>query len=335
MTEKRDLLRFEKLCNDLMLGEVVDVPVALSGGLLHRMYALKTTSGRYIVKALNPEIMSRPTAMQNFITSERIANFAANYVPAIPAIKFNGSAIQKEGDQLFLLFDWIDGKILKLNEINTVHCERIGGILSGIHMTDFSELGIVNNWSDNRLSTDWNYYLKKGQESNSEWANILFENIENLHVWNTNAIKSAKLLTSDMVISHGDLDPKNVMWNQDNPILIDWESAGYRNPMQDLIETAIYWSENELGKIDKDKFFAFIGGYKKSHGTLQADWRMILTFGFLGKLDWLEYSLKRSLCICTDEKEQQTGTVQVLGIITAIRRYAEMISEIEIWLNEI
>jgi hypothetical protein len=43
--------------------------------------------------------------------------------------------------------------------------------------------------------------------------------------------------------------------------------AGYRNPMQDLIETAIYWSENELGKINRDKFFAFIGGYKKSRGV--------------------------------------------------------------------
>jgi hypothetical protein len=36
---------------------------------------------------------------------------------------------------------------------------------------------------------------------------------------------------------------------------------------------------------------------------------MILTNGYLGKLDWLEYSLKRSLWIeCTDENEQQSGT---------------------------
>ncbi|WP_317957411.1 phosphotransferase [Paenibacillus chitinolyticus] len=29
-----------------------------------------------------------------------------------------------------------------------------------------------------------------------------------------------------MVISHGDLDPKNVLWDKIDPILIDWECAG-------------------------------------------------------------------------------------------------------------
>ncbi len=33
--------------------------------------------------------------------------------------------------------------------------------------------------------------------------------------------------------------------------------------MQELIETAIYWSENEIGNIDKERFLAFIDGYKK------------------------------------------------------------------------
>jgi thiamine kinase-like enzyme len=176
--------------------------------------------------------------------------------------------------------------------------------------------------------------LQKGQQKNTEWVNLLLENIDKLKDWNALTKSSAKLLASDMVISHGDLDPKNVMWNQDNPILIDWESAGFRNPMQDLIETAIYWSENEMGIVDKESFFAFIGGYKRAFGTLQANWRMILANGFLGKLGWLEYNLKRSLWIeCTDAGEQQLGTAQVTGTLNSIRRYADMISVIEKWLN--
>ncbi|MNI99931.1 hypothetical protein D3C73_1591450 [compost metagenome] len=61
---------------------------------------------------------------------------------------------------------------------------------------------------------------------------------------------------------------------------------------------------------------------------------MVLVNGFLGKLDWLEYSLKRSLWIeCTDEEEQQMGTSQVTGTINSIIRYADMISELEKWLG--
>jgi hypothetical protein len=36
---------------------------------------------------------------------------------------------------------------------------------------------------------------------------------------------------------------------------------------------------------------------------------------------------------CTDEEEQQMGTNQVTETISVIRRYADMISELEKWLN--
>lgn len=215
-------LQFEKLCNTLKLGEIVGVPEEISGGLLHKMYAIETTQGKYAIKALNPQIMLRPVAMQNFIKSERIANIAANNVSALPAKKFNGTFMQEIDNQYYLVFDWVDGKSLKPNEINIVHCEKISAILSDIHRTDFSKLGISNDWSDNGQLTDWNYYLQKGQGNNTVWVNLLLENIEKLYNWNALANKSARRLASDMVISHRDLDPKNVIWNQDNPILIDW-----------------------------------------------------------------------------------------------------------------
>lgn len=329
-------LHIEMLCNNLGLGEIIVAPIALSGGFLHRMYSLQATLGRYVVKALNPEIMSRPTAMQNFINSERIAIHAANYVPALPAKKFNGTSIQQVDDQFCLVFDWIDGKSLRPRDITTSHCEKIGGILSSLHKGNFSDLGIVNNSSVDRQPTDWSYYLKKGQETNAEWANLLFENIEMLKDWNAIAIISANELASELVISHGDLDPKNVMWDNIYPTLIDWECAGFRNPKADLIETAIYWSENEPGAIDRDKFLAFIAGYKRTQEQIQANWRMILASGFLGKLDWLEYSLKRSLWFdCTEREEQEAGTAQVAGTLASIRRYAETITDIEGWLRVI
>jgi len=327
-------LQFEKLCNVLQLGDILGVPKAIPGGFLHRMYAIETTQGKYAIKALNPKIMLRPVAMQHFMDSERIVNIASKNIPALPAKKFNGTFMQEIDNQFYLVFDWVDGKSLKPNQINIVHCEKIGAILADIHMTDFSELGIINDWSDNAQLTDWKYYLQKGQENNAVWVKSFLEIIDNLYDWNSQANKSAGLLASDMVISHRDSDPKNVMWNQDNPIIIDWEAAGYVNPMQELTETAIYWSENEIGNIDKERFLAFIGGYKNKCGTLQANWKMVLVSGFLGQLGWLEYSLKRSLWIeCTDKEEQQMGTDQVTGTINSIRRYAEMISELEKWLN--
>ncbi|MEG0309115.1 MAG: phosphotransferase [Clostridium sp.] len=327
-------LQFEKLCDILKLGEMVGIPKSVSGGLLNRVYAIETTQGKYAVKALNPKIMLRPTAMKNHVNSELVANIALNAIPALPAKKINDTFIQEIDNQFYLVFDWIDGKNLKSNEINITHCEKIGSILAEIHMTNFSGVGIINDWSGNVQLIDWNYYLKKGQEDNIMWVNLLLEIIDNLYDWNAQANKSVKLLASDMIISHRDLDPKNVMWSRENPTIIDWESAGYINPMQELIETAIYWSGNEIGNVEKERFFAFIGGYKNRYGTLKADWRMVLLNGFLGKLGWLEYNLKRSLWIeCIDEEDQQMGTDQVIGTINDIKHYSDIISELEKWLN--
>jgi aminoglycoside phosphotransferase (APT) family kinase protein len=163
----------------------------------------------------------------------------------------------------------------------------------------------------------------------------LTETIDQLYNWNAKANNVTKLLSSNTVISHGDLDSKNVLWNKDTPIMIDWEASGYINPMQNLTETAIYWSENAAGNIVKERFIDFIRGYKKRFGAVQANWKMVLENGYIGKLGWLEYSLKRSLWIeCTDEEEQRMGTKQVIGTIKAIRRYADKIYEIEQWLND-
>lgn len=330
-------LQFEKLCETLNLGEVLGIPEAISGGLLHRMHAVETIRGKYAVKALNPNIMLRPTAMRHYIDSEQIAFIAANSIPALPARRFKGSFMQKIDNQYYILFDWVEGKTLKPNEINTTHCEKIGTILAEIHMMDFSGLEINKKRSDKLKLTDWNYYLQKGQEKNAVWVSLLSETIDKIYEWNTQTNESAELLASDMVISHRDLDPKNVMWSRDNPLIIDWESAGYTNPMQELIEAAVYWSENEVGGIDKEKFLAFMSGYKKRRGNLQAAWRTVLENGFSGKLGWLEYSLKRSLWMdCTDEIEQQLGTSQVTETINSIIRYADMIPEIEDWIkNEV
>lgn len=67
MDSIKENLEFESLCQKLFLGELVNVPTPLSGGLLHRIYAIRTTKGKYAIKLLNPQIMIRSTAIQNYI----------------------------------------------------------------------------------------------------------------------------------------------------------------------------------------------------------------------------------------------------------------------------
>ncbi|QUI23587.1 phosphotransferase [Vallitalea pronyensis] len=327
-------LQFERLCQALQLGRINGTPEAISGGLLHRMYGVETTQGKYAIKALNPQVMLRPTARRHMIDSERVATIASRRIPVSQARMFNGRVIQEIDNQFYLVFDWVNGRSLNVNEINSVHSEKMGVILADLHQMDFSNLGIKKDSSDYGLSINWNWYLQKGRENNLPWVNMLNESMNKLDQWTNQGNVSAKLLSSNLVISHRDLDAKNVMWNADNPIIIDWESAGYVNPMLELTETAVYWSETENGDIDKKRYLAFIRSYKKRYGTLKANWNGVLCNGFLSKLAWLEYNLKRSLWIeCSDTEEQYMGTIQVTDTIDALRRYANNIIHLENYLN--
>ncbi|WEG12237.1 phosphotransferase [Pullulanibacillus sp. KACC 23026] len=328
-----DFQLIKKLCIESRLGEIVGVPIPISGGLLHKMYAVETNDGKYAIKILNPQIMIRPDAMNNYINSERIAKLVSKKVPAAPAKIINGDFVLKMDNHFYMVFDWVEGETLKTTSISCSHCEKIGSLLAEIHRTDFSELNI-GNFRNNEPCIDWKYYIEKGQKSNNEWIEQLLEIVDKLYEWTSLAINAKRCLSANLVISHRDLDPKNVLWYKGGPVFIDWESAGYINPMQDLIETALYWSEDETGNVDKRRFFAFINGYKKGYGETKADWSMVLENGFLGKLGWLEYNLKRSLWIeCSNEEEQKLGTTQVIGTIKEIRDYAEKISKLVNWLN--
>ena len=323
-------LQFHKLCELLNIGELLDEPVQLTGGLIHRMYAVETASGKYAIKALNPQVMLRPNAMTDIVNGERIATIAASYIPALPAKQLNCSFIHEIGGQYYLVYDWIDGQPLFNENITPLHCKSIGEILGNLHSIDFSHLDILRPATTIENITGWNEYLQTGQQTGAPWASDLLGIIDEIYEWNRRYLASMKYLESPLVIGHGDIDPKNVMWSDGSPVVIDWESAGFLNPSHEFIIYALYWS-NQNGTIEKSKFEAFLNGYQSRSKLEIADWRIVMDAGLSPR--WLEYNIKRSLGIdCTDFAEQQLGTEQVYGTIDYLRRYEATIPRVLEWL---
>ena len=93
---------FEKLVYNLGLGKMTDRPSRISGGLTHKMYKITTDKSKYIIKLLNPNIMKRPSALENFEKADEYE------------------------------------EILKANNIDAI-CEKIGRVLSEIHNITLNE----------------------------------------------------------------------------------------------------------------------------------------------------------------------------------------------------
>jgi thiamine kinase-like enzyme len=69
-----------------------------------------------------------------------------------------------------------------------------------------------------------------------DWATISSTNLPQLIVWSETYQTAKQRLNKRLIISHTDMDPKNVLWHDDtSPVLIDWEGAGLANPTADIL----------------------------------------------------------------------------------------------------
>ncbi|MDE6752233.1 MAG: hypothetical protein K2J59_05620, partial [Eubacterium sp.] len=59
------------------------------------MYRIKTSSGDYAVKLLNPVIMQREDAMKNFMLAEGLeVKLQSANIPVVPALEINNQKMQ-------------------------------------------------------------------------------------------------------------------------------------------------------------------------------------------------------------------------------------------------
>ena len=114
------------------------------------------------------------------------------------------------------------------------------------------------------------------------------------------------------------------MWDKDNnPVIIDWESAGVINPCEEVIETAWDWSGGQK-YFDIEKFKLFLETYKNSGGDLK-DFNKAIYSNFKNKSDWLEYNLKRVCGIeCLDQEEKELGEKEVIRVINGINMFYDL-----------
>jgi len=72
----------EQLIKRYNLGDITGDILPVSGGLMHKMFKVQTSTGIYAVKCLNPEIMKRPGVMENYKKAEALERILEGYVAA-------------------------------------------------------------------------------------------------------------------------------------------------------------------------------------------------------------------------------------------------------------
>lgn len=145
--------------------KIISEPVCLSGGFMHKMYKINTQQGTFALKLLNPFVMQRVNAMDNYAKAERIELLLEQKgIPILPALSFYGRKMQEIDGEYFYLFDYFHGKALKSSEITVNHCKEMGKVLAEIHSVDKK----YENEAFYEMSIDWNFYLAEMKHTDTK-----------------------------------------------------------------------------------------------------------------------------------------------------------------------
>ena len=321
-------MNIEKFC-EKYLGKVLSV-TRLYGGLMHKMFKVETDKGIYCVKVLNPEVMSRSDAYDNFVVSEKISHFVKdNGINVSCAIEIDGNYLVKIDDMYFMVFDFVFGKTLKDEEITIDHCKKIGNILAHIHLLDYRKIGLEPNIIEYTREYDWESYISDPNFSSMSYKDEFLKNYKKYYDLLRKANECFNRTNINQALCHRDMDPKNVMWENDSPIIIDWESACVANPERELLEDALCWSGFLSDNFSSLKFLTVFKEYFK-YRKVDVDWYSVIYGNLVGRLGWLKYNLERSLGIVSnDTDEMKLAENEVIKTIDEINRYLDLISTME------
>jgi len=279
--------------------------------------------------------MKRPDAIRNFQDAEQLEQMLeTTQIPILPALTFKGKKMQKLEGQYFYIFEWFDGKSLKGHEITPLHCRKIGKVLADIHKTNRKEI----KTQPTQLQIDWNMYIDKMKTVNDELYQLLQQNVMLLYDSQNKGNAATKCLPAVQSVCHNDMDSKNVLWKGEDYRIIDLECLSYSNPYLELYELALCWTGYEECAIDFELFKTFIQAYmeemKEYISMLPIDWEVLYDSNY-GRLEWLEYNIKRVLGIDCGEEEKKIGIPQVRETMAHVIYYYNTKEQILECLNSI
>lgn len=133
------------------------------------------------------------------------------------ALTFGGSKMQEIDGRFFYLYDWYEGKALKIEEIGEVHCVMIGKLLADIHGIDRRE----TPQQYKEVHIDWDGYMEKLAATNRELYELIAPNRDLLYDSQTKGSIAIKQLSAVSAICHNDMDSKNVLWKGSECRIID------------------------------------------------------------------------------------------------------------------
>jgi len=229
-------VNFKPLLEKLELGKIIGNVVPLQGGTAHTTFKVETSSGNYAIKKINihhPNFAVKKNFQEVYERSELIAGLMFKMqVPAVCSLSFDGEHVVQLAGDYFIIYPYIEGYLLGEENMTANHARSMGAVFALMHNADIQLLGQAHY----HYSND-DYWEKLIRITGNDSLRKLLPSIID---WNRAYAATIPALNHELVMTHGDMHNRNVLWDAENkPHIVDWDDAAPMNPMVEVIGYAL------------------------------------------------------------------------------------------------
>ncbi len=237
------------------------------------MWRLDTDRGRYAIKQLSPKAEQDSEATRHHYDSTEAvaAAFAAGGLPAVHALAADGGYLQSIDGIGYLVYPWCDAKALGQEQLTGQHAEVVAGLLAKMHGLDLDFPDLQRHIFDTHTGENIRLLVYVAADANAPFAETLQKCLPSFLEIAEAQGAAQQQLAHRLVVSHGDLDHKNVLWDESGaPLIIDWESARRLNPIHEGLLEALSWSGAEW-RFEPAIFDQFVVAYRQAGGVIDRE----------------------------------------------------------------
>ncbi|WP_369264786.1 phosphotransferase enzyme family protein [Streptomyces sp. R35] len=223
-------------------------------GALGQIWKLTGNGSSWAVKELlfgcDKQQVHREAALRNateklgIVSPRFIPNRDGEYVSRLPP-PLGGSYVK--------LYDWVNGTEADASDPEVL--SWFGRTLALLHMAGKGATATPNAWYEEcHLAADWAELHEEIRQAGLPWSDALGQFLSTSAAELTHHVTTSD--PGDLVTSHLDLQPQNVLVGPAGPVLLDWDNAGSTSAERELARAIYVWSGGNQFQTDSARRLA-------------------------------------------------------------------------------
>lgn len=251
----------QKVCDHFDLG-VLHASSIMLGGRSHDVRQLKTDRGVFIAKRLL-EHGNQPLNLDVLRNTAAISLVVKKHgLPAITPLVKNNDVLFNQAQNVYMVYPFVAARVVQRGVMSVAQCCDVAVFLAKLHNLNLS-VPAAAKWDYHYQGTNWkqayDYFMQAHLFSIAPLLERLNATIRSCFS-NYIAFKSA--IVSDVVVSHRDVDPYNVLWFLSGDYaVIDWDLAGKIDAAEELMYVAMGFAREADNQFNIAKFTAILQSY--------------------------------------------------------------------------